>query len=195
MNRTHWAVKAVDLFAVLLNAGLVTREQLAAVPRQFRQSTPAGAPGQMTISPLVFSVPEAVPEADLVAVMMPFDAGFAPVYASIRDACADAGLRCLRADDIWHDSVVVQDIFRLLVRSEAVIVDFSGRNPNVMYETGIAHTLGRPVIPITQSRDDIPFDLRHIRYLKYLPNMEGLASMRAALAERLKTLWRSRRLP
>jgi hypothetical protein len=122
--------------------------------------------------------------------MMPFDAAFTPVYAAIQRSCGDAGLRCVRADDIWQETAVVQDVFSLLVRSHIVVVDFSGRNPNVMYETGIAHTLGRPVIPISQSLDDVPFDLRHHRVLKYLPNVEGLTSMHATLTERLKTLSR-----
>ena len=76
----------------------------------------------------------------------------------------------------------------MLVRSSIVVVDFSTRNPNVMYETGIAHTLGRPVVPISQSADDVPFDLRHHRFLKYHPNGEGLAALEAKLTVRLKDL-------
>ena len=41
-----------------------------------------------------------------------------------------------------------------------MVVDFSGKNANVMYETGIAHTLGKKVIPITQRIDDIPSDMQ-----------------------------------
>jgi hypothetical protein len=82
----------------------------------------------------------------------------------------------------------VQDIFELIYRSSIVIVDFSGRNPNVFYEAGIAHTLGKNVIPITQSIDDIPFDLRHHRVLKYLNNSEGLQELKRSLEKRLKVL-------
>src|SRR5204863_4717211 len=118
----------------------------------------------------VFSIPPHGPEADVVSVMMPFDAAFHLVYVAIEGACADASLRCFRADSIREESTVIQDIFNVLVRSRVVIVDFSGKNSNVMYETGIAHTLGRDVIPIAQALDDVPFDLRHHRVLKYLPN-------------------------
>ena len=69
-----------------------------------------------------------------------------------------------------------------------VICDCSGRNPNVFYEIGIAHTLGREVILITQSEEDIPFDLRHLRYVKYLNNGEGLAQLTARLEPRLSDL-------
>lgn len=190
MNRTHWAVKAVDLLPVLAEAGLITNEQLTRLPEHFAKTAAFGARTHLVITPTVFSIPNQQSENDLVSVMMPFDAAFTPVYAAIQRSCADASLRCLRADDIWQETAVVQDVFSLLVRSHIVVVDFSGRKPNVMYETGIAHTLGRPVIPISQSLDDVPFDLRHHRVLKYLPNVEGLTSMQATLAERLKTLSR-----
>ncbi|HWS86413.1 MAG TPA: hypothetical protein VN282_05600 [Pyrinomonadaceae bacterium] len=188
LNRTHWAVKNVDLLPTLVEAGLMTREQVAQLPEHLIRVDSAGAPSQMLVAPTVFSIPDQPREADLVSVMMPFDASFTPVYDAIRRACEEAGLRCWRADDIWQESAVIQDVFNLLLRSRIVVVDFTGRNPNVMYETGIAHTLGRPVVPISQSYDDVPFDLRHHRVLRYYPNGEGLASMQDKLAERLKTL-------
>lgn len=61
-------------------------------------------------------------------------------------------------------------------------------NPNVFYEAGIAHTLGKHVIPITQVADHIPFDLRHHRYIHYLNNKEGLAKLGAEVASRVGTL-------
>ena len=63
-----------------------------------------------------------------------------------------------------------------------------GRNPNVFYETGIAHTLGREVILITQSESDIPFDLRHLRYVAYLNNSEGRETLGQRLGPRLSDL-------
>ena len=141
---------------------------------------------RITFAPNVFSVPEMSLEPDLVAVMMPLKAEFTPVYRAIGRSCEAAGLRCLRADDIWEDSVIVQDIFNLVFRAQVVVVDFTGRNPNVMYETGIAHTLGKHVVPISQSIGDVPFDLTHHRVLKYLANAEGLKQLENALAARLR---------
>ena len=177
----------------MVEEGLVTTDQLRRLPDHLGKTPVSGARTHLVVAPTVFNIPNQQTEDDLVSVMMPFDADFAPVYGAIQRSCADAGLRCLRADDIWQETTIVQDIFNLLVLSHIVIVDFSGRNPNVMYETGIAHTLGRQVIPISQSLDDVPFDLRHHRVLKYLPNAEGLTSMQATLAERLKTLSRRTR--
>jgi len=141
---------------------------------------------RITFAPYVFQVPDAHVEVDLVAVMMPFTKEFDPVYESIKRATTECDLRCLRADDIWEDATIVQDIFNLIFRAQVVVVDFTAKNPNVMYETGIAHTLGKHVIPISQSLEDVPFDMRHHRVLKYLPNTEGLSKLSSDLAGKLR---------
>lgn len=163
-QRTHWAVKDVDVYRVAY-------ESLATPPM-----------------PKVFKLPLEAPTADLVAVMMPFGAAYSPVYSALQDAVADAGLQCQRADDIWVNDAIMEDIASLIWRSQVVISDLTGKNPNVFYETGIAHTLGRDVIQITQSADDVPFDLRHLRYLTYLPNGEGLRELKTQVTARLRDL-------
>lgn len=88
---------------------------------------------------------------------------------------------CATINSIWEQAAIIQDVVSLIDRSRIVICDCSGRNPNVFYEAGIAHTLGRDVIIITQSEHDIPFDLRHLRYIKYLNNTQGLDELEKAL--------------
>jgi hypothetical protein len=125
---------------------------------------------------------------DDVAVMMPFSADFKPTYEVIQKTCQKLGLKALRSDDIWVNSTFIQDIFELIYCSRIVVVDFSGRNPNVMYETGIAHTLGREVVPISKAITDVPSDIGHHRALVYLSNSEGLEALGHALQLRLSTL-------
>jgi hypothetical protein len=146
------------------------------------------APRRITFAPNVFTIPDCAPESDLAAVMMPFSAGFKPVYEAIHGACKRADLRCQRVDDIWEESIIIQDIFNLIFRAHVVIADFTGKNPNVMYETGIAHTLGRHVVPISQAVADVPFDLQHHRVLTYLDNHQGRAELEEKLATRLQQL-------
>jgi hypothetical protein len=140
---------------------------------------------KIVFAPNVFEVPEASQDSALVAVMMPFAPEFEAVFRAIEAAAIRAGLRCLRVKDIWEHSTIIQDVFSLIFRSRIVVCDFSGRNPNVFYEAGIAHTLGKHVVPITQSGGDIPFDLQHHRYLSYLNNGEGLSNLGANLSSRL----------
>ncbi len=139
----------------------------------------------ITFAPTAFEIPKAGVDSDLASVMMPFDAAFTKVYEAIRKACKATRFRPERADNVWEHSTIIQDVFELIFTSKVVIVDFTHRNPNVMYETGIAHALGKIVIPISQSIDDVPFDTRHHRVLKYLPNAEGLEALTSALTDKL----------
>jgi len=143
----------------------------------------------ITFKPSVFNVPNKVQNDRLVSVMMPFNIAFRGTYDAIKEVTDYMGLQCLRADDIWNNTTIIQDIFDLIYCAKVVVVDFTGRNPNVMYETGIAHTLGKTVIPITQSLDDIPSDLGHHRALKYLPNEQGYKELCSDLHRRLKVLF------
>lgn len=143
---------------------------------------------RIVFAPNVFRVPDGPVDYNLVSAMMPFAAGFKPVYQTIQEACRNSGFTCQSARDIWDDSTIIQDVFSLIFSSYVVVCDFSGKNPNVFYEAGIAHALGKHVIPITQSAEDIPFDLRHHRYLQYLNNAEGRQDLEGQLAQRMATL-------
>jgi len=147
---------------------------------------------RIVFSPSVFKVPTEKPNINLVSVMMPFDGSLSQVYETIKSAAAATGYECKRVDDIWDDSTVIQDVFSLIFQSYIVVCDFTGKNPNVFYEAGIAHTLGKHVIPITQNEEHIPFDLRHHRYAKYLNNDEGRDGLQQELENRLNNLDRKK---
>ncbi len=144
----------------------------------------------VTFAPDVFRLPDKPVETNRLSVMMPFDGKFSGTYAAIRAVCSRLHIECKRADDIWDNSILIQDVFDLIYTSRVVITDFTDRNPNVFYETGIAHTLGKIVIPITQAVGDIPFDLRHHRALTYLGNSEGLAKLERDLEKKLSAVFR-----
>ena len=143
---------------------------------------------EVYIHPSVFRVPTGPVEDDLVSVMMPFDASYAGVFRTIKSACKDNELRCQRADDIWGEAEIIQDVFSLIYRSRIVVCDFSDRNPNVFYEAGIAHTLGRTVVPIFQNKNDLPFDVAHMRAIRYLNNREGLRKLKETLSTKLNSI-------
>ncbi len=140
----------------------------------------------ITFSPQVFAVPTKEQDKKLIAVMLPFK--YNATFEAIKSVCDTLHLDCKKADDIWVNSTFIQDIFELIFTSQVVVADFTDKNPNVFYEVGIAHTLGKTVIPITQNIEDVPSDLRHHRVLKYLPNKEGYETMTEELRKRLHTL-------
>jgi len=175
LTRTHWAVKNVNLFEVLLAAGADIASGASSVSEpsavvQFPIDTPR--------------------DPRLVAVMMPFSPEFDVIYETIEASVEDAGLTCARADDIWENHHVMDDVLSLLWRARIVIADLTGKNANVFYETGLAHVLPRPTVLLTQHPDDVPFDLRSIRYLRYGLGTGERAKLRKELTARLETLSR-----
>ena len=112
-------------------------------------------------------------------VIMPFGGWFDGYYTSIfAPAIKAAGLRPLRADDLYRPSTIVSDIWEYTREAKLILADLSGKNPNVFYELGIAHAIGRPVIMLTQTQDDnnIPFDVRHMRFIKYEYTVPGMVT-------------------
>lgn len=59
----------------------------------------------------------------------------------------------------------------------------TARNPNVFYEVGYAHALGKTVVLLTQRADDIPFDLKHFPHIVY---GDQIKELRAELAKRVR---------
>lgn len=121
-----------------------------------------------------------------IAVMMPFEKEFGPVYEVIKGACEAQHLNPLRVDEIYKPTKIIDDVFSTIVQSLLVICDLTKRNANVLYETGLAHALNQDVILITQNMRDIPFDLQQFRAIKYLPDQKGLTDLAKALQQTIR---------
>jgi len=103
---------------------------------------------------------------------MPFELSFTDIYVSvISKAITQAGLKPLRADEIFSPGPIIEQIRSGIQQSRVCIADITGRNPNVLYELGIAQALGKPTILLSQDQDmdDVPFDVSHLRIIVYNP--------------------------
>lgn len=111
-----------------------------------------------------------ITDTTLCFVLMPFQDDFFSVYEEgILPALDGAGLRGLHAGEIFDNREIIENIWESICTARIIIADVTGRNPNVFYELGICHTLGKEVVIITQNGEDVPFDIRHRRYLIYNP--------------------------
>jgi hypothetical protein len=110
-----------------------------------------------------------------VFVLMPFEATFGDVYQlGIKPAAEGAGAYCERIDDqIFAESILAR-IYNQIAKADLIVADMTGRNPNVFYEVGYAHALGKTVVLLTQSPDDIPFDLKHYPHIVYGSSITAL---------------------
>lgn len=121
-----------------------------------------------------------------VFVIMPFSEKMTPVYDDhIKKVCDKIGLDCKRADLIFNTESIVNDIWSLIHSAQIIICDCTGKNPNVFYELGIAHTLGKKTICITQNSDDIPFDIKHLRYIQYEYTPRGMKEFEKKLEQHM----------
>ncbi len=120
-------------------------------------------------------------------VLMPFSGEFTNQWElSFGPALREVGLEAKRADDEYGGTnVIMRDVTRNIYAAQIIIADVTGRNPNVMYELGLAHAAKKPVIILAQSDEDVPFDIGHIRYLKY--DALNLNALKRDLIQRIRS--------
>ena len=105
--------------------------------------------------------PETQPKP-FVFVLMPFDPSFKDLYElGIKAASVDAGAYCERVDEQIYDESTLQRVYNQIAKADLLVAEMTGKNPNVFYEVGYAHALGKRVILLTKTAEDIPFDLKH----------------------------------
>ena len=135
----------------------------------------------------IFGKPKDPPKPSTLFVMMPFASDIKVVYEHhIRAVAARLGVTAARADDFFSANSIISDVWNAIARAQILIADCTGRNPNVFYELGIAHTLGKPVILLAQNREDIPFDVQHIRAILYNLTQLGMQDFETALESTVK---------
>ena len=102
-------------------------------------------------------------------VLMPFGAEFQDTYRlGIKAAAEEQGILAERVDEqFFHKEGILTRIYEQIKIADMIIADMTGRNPNVFYEVGYAHALGKNCLLITSKSDDIPFDLKHHRHIIY----------------------------
>ncbi len=99
---------------------------------------------------------------------MPFSENYEDIYKfGIKEAAKELGFNCIRADEIQYTGGIIDKIYDLIKTAHIVIADMTGKNPNVFYEVGYAHALGKEVILLTQKAEDIPIDLRKFFHIVY----------------------------
>ena len=101
-------------------------------------------------------------------VLMPFASPFNEIYEDHIRPCAQAeGFTVMRANDYYTTKMIMTDIWNGINDADILIAELTGRNSNVFYELGVSHCIGKKVILLSQTIDDVPFDLRHLRVCIY----------------------------
>jgi hypothetical protein len=113
----------------------------------------------------IFKDREFLMQNDLCFVLMPFREPFFRLYENhVKPTLTKIGFKVIKADDIFTSTAIIEDIWKFINESRLIIADVTGKNPNVFYELGVAHTIGKDFVILTQDKDDVPFDLRHLSF-------------------------------
>jgi hypothetical protein len=119
-------------------------------------------------------------------ILMPFTESWSDrVWKQLGLILEREGFSFSRADSLYGHNIL-EDIWIAINESSLIIADITSRNPNVFYEIGIAHTLGKKVILLTQKVTDIPFDFKNYRHIIYEDNVDGFNILSVELPNYLK---------
>ncbi len=114
-------------------------------------------------------------------VLMPLDPKFNDIYKlGIKGAADEVGAYAERLDEQIFPEGMLDRIFNQISKADVIVADMTGRNPNVFYEVGYAHALGKIVL-VTQDSKDVPFDLKHRQHTEY----KDIDQLRRELARKL----------
>jgi len=110
-----------------------------------------------------------IEKGDTCFVMMPFADPIGRYYTTLyAPAIQKAGMVAVRADaDIFATGKIMDQVRDAIDKAKVLVAELTGRNPNVLYELGLAHALEKPVVLVSSNEDDVPFDLKHIRVIYY----------------------------
>jgi hypothetical protein len=118
-----------------------------------------------------------------VFVLMPFEPAFDEVWQIIEKPLRDAGYRVERADTDPTHGNVLRDVVRGIAEADLVVADLTNANANVFYELGLSHGLKVPTILITQSAQEVPFDLLTYRFVPYTTGYAAAQELQEKLRE------------
>ena len=119
-------------------------------------------------------------------VIMPFTTQLDIIYEIVEETVYAFGFKCLRGDRSYIAGPIMDEVADSIERSDLLIADITNHNPNVFYEIGYAHALRKPIILISQSVTDLPFDVRHLRVISYNTSIRADRKLSFQLGEAIK---------
>jgi hypothetical protein len=133
----------------------------------------------MAVEP-VFKRPELPPRKERadVFVLMPFKADHGKIYwEHIKNLGTDLKIRIERSDEHFEPGQFFQRVWNSICAARLILAICSESNPNVFYEIGIAHTVGKKVVLLTHAEFQMPSDMGHLELINYSNDPERMQAM------------------
>ena len=107
--------------------------------------------------------------------LTPFNQTSNKLFSVCSSVLNKMGILLQRTDNTVEKDDIMMNIVSHIVQAEFLIVNIDGRNPNVYYELGIAHAIGKPTILISETshpETSIGFDIRQKQIVLYKDDIE-----------------------
>jgi hypothetical protein len=121
--------------------------------------------------------------------MDPDDHALIDVLDALKEAALRCGIRAERIDEPESNERITDRILDSIERAEHVIIDLTNSRPNVFFEAGYAHALGKIPIYVARQGTKLEFDLKDYPVLFF----RNLKELKDAIERRLKGLEASRK--
>lgn len=116
-------------------------------------------------------------------VLLPHNDEHQQIYDfAIKPAMLENKLDVLKADDIFQPGAILAQVWEAIRTAEVIIADISGQNPNVIMELGLCYGVQRLPIQLVRDPDELPFNLRSLRYIQYDTTPSGIAKLKRDLS-------------
>jgi hypothetical protein len=106
------------------------------------------------------------------------------VHNTIKEVCSLFNIIAQRADDIEHAEKITDVILNKIRTSQYIIADLTSERPNVYYEVGFAHAIGKHPILYRRENTKIHFDL----ILHNVPEYKNCSELKEKLIHRFEAI-------
>lgn len=103
------------------------------------------------------------------------------IDAALRPALEDK-YDLVVAHRISEPGSITKQIITEIYSAKLVVANLTNRNPNVMYELALRHSLGKPVIMIAEKGTPLPSDIVMERTIFYQNDARGVIELRESIA-------------
>src|SRR5262249_49286510 len=103
---------------------------------------------------------------------------------AFKDVCKSFDIDAIRADDIEQSDKITDVVLENIQSAEFLLADLTGARPNVYYEVGFAHAIGKRPILYRKAGTPLHFDLS----VHNVPEYQNIKELREKLRRRLEAI-------
>jgi hypothetical protein len=89
------------------------------------------------------------------------------VFHCIIEPALSERYEVVRGDHVARPGRITEQFVEAILANDLIICVLTGNNPNVYYELAIAESAARPIIVLRHRGDEVPFDVKDLRFIEY----------------------------